>query len=241
MKKTVLITGANSGIGAVTAQAFAKNGYNTVLHYHSSNKTVLKISKKYQHTMTVYADITNFHDIQQMMQQIKTTFGTIHVLVNNAGVALKQDVITNTTENDYQNVFDVNVKGIYHCTNAVLPEMIHNKNGCIINISSIWGICGASCEAIYAASKAAVIGFTKSLAKELGISGIRANCVAPGLIRTRMNEHLSENELNDFTQQIALNRIGKPEEVASVITFLASDAASYITGQTISVDGGYVI
>ena len=176
-----------------------------------------------------------------MMQQIKTTFGTIHVLVNNAGVALKQDVITNTTENDYQNVFDVNVKGIYHCTNAVLPEMIHNKNGCIINISSIWGICGASCEAIYAASKAAVIGFTKSLAKELGISGIRANCVAPGLIRTRMNEHLSENELNDFTQQIALNRIGKPEEVASVITFLASDAASYITGQTISVDGGYVI
>ena len=175
-----------------------------------------------------------------MVKQIEGDLGQITVLVNNAGIA-EQALFSDITEEMWDRMFGVNVKGAYNCTQAVLPHMIHNKYGRIINVSSMWGISGASCEVHYSASKAALIGFTKALAKEVGLSGITVNCVAPGVIATEMNGHLSEDIIEELKNETPLNRIGTPEDVAEAIFFLASDKASFITGQTLSVDGGFVV
>ena len=175
-----------------------------------------------------------------MVDAVTETFGGIDVLVNNAGIALPQGLFTDFDASSANGVFAVNVFGMMNCCRKVIPHFVSKKNGKIINISSVWGMVGGSCEVIYSASKAAVIGFTKALAKELAPSGINVNCVAPGLIETDMNKHLTKEDKAAFAEAVALGRCGKAEEVADAVYFLATEGASYITGQVISVDGGFV-
>lgn len=244
MTKTVLITGSSRGIGRATAVAFAKNGYDVAVNYNKSSEAAEKLCLDLEQygvkAKAFQADVADKSAITKMVQQIEADFGKITVLVNNAGIA-EQVLFSDISEEMWGRMFDVNVKGAYNCTQAVLPHMIHNKYGKIINVSSMWGLSGASCEVHYSASKAALIGFTKALAKEVGLSGITVNCVAPGVIATEMNGHLSEDIIEELKNETPLNRIGTPEDVAEAISFLASDKASFITGQTISVDGGFVV
>lgn len=175
-----------------------------------------------------------------MVSDIEKSLGSVGVLVNNAGIA-EQALFSDISEEMWDRMFAVNVKGAYNCAQAVLPSMIHEKRGRIVNISSMWGISGASCEVHYSASKAAVIGFTRALAKELGPSGITVNCIAPGVIATEMNGRLSPETMAELKENTPLNRIGVPEDIAEAILFLASDRAAFITGQTLSVDGGFIL
>ena len=242
--KTVLITGSSRGIGRATAVTFAKNGYNVAVNYNKSSEAAENLCYELERygvkAKTFQANVADKFAVNEMVKQIEADFGRISVLVNNAGIA-EQALFSDITEEMWDRMFDVNVKGAYNCTQAVLPHMIHNKYGRIINVSSMWGISGASCEVHYSASKAALIGFTKALAKEVGLSGITVNCVAPGVIATEMNGHLSEEIIEELKNETPLNRIGTPEDAAEAIFFLASDKASFITGQTLSVDGGFIV
>ncbi len=242
--KTVLITGSSRGIGRATAVTFAKNGYDVAVNYKKSSEAAEKLCldlKQYGVKAKAFqTDVADKSAVNEMINQIEADFGKITVLVNNAGIA-EQALFSDITDEMWDRMFDINVKGAYNCTQAVLPHMIHNKYGRIINVSSMWGISGASCEVHYSASKAALIGFTKALAKEVGLSGITVNCVAPGVIATEMNGHLSEDIIEELKNETPLNRIGTPEDVAEAIYFLASDKASFITGQTLSVDGGFIV
>lgn len=244
MKKTVLITGASRGIGRAAAEAFAKAGYDVAVNYNKSAgaaETLCRELEKYSvKALPFGADVSDKKAVEKMSAEIETAMGAVSVLVNNAGIA-EQALFTDISEEMWDRMFAVNVKGAYNCTQAVLPKMIHEKYGRIINISSMWGISGASCEVHYSASKAALIGFTKALAKEVGLSGITVNCVAPGVIDTDMNGHLSPEIISELKEETPLNRIGTPREVAETVLFLASEKASFITGQTISVDGGFIL
>lgn len=244
MNKTVLITGSSRGIGRAAAVTFAQNGYNVAVNYNKSSEAAEKLCSKLEQygvkAKAFQADVSDKAAVNEMVRQIEAEFGKINVLVNNAGIA-EQALFSDITEEMWDRMFNVNVKGAYNCTQAVLPHMIHNKYGRIINVSSMWGISGASCEVHYSASKAALIGFTKALAKEVGLSGITVNCVAPGVIATEMNGHLSKEIIEELKNETPLNRIGTPEDVAEAIFFLASDKASFITGQTLSVDGGFIV
>ena len=182
-------------------------------------------------------DVSDAGQVRRVSDEITQRFGRIDVLVNNAGIA-QIKLFTDTDENDWNRIMGVNAGGIYNMCRAIVPQMISRKNGRIINMSSMWGISGASCEVIYSASKAAVIGFTKALAKELGPSGITVNCIAPGVIDTEMNAELDDETRKELTDEIPLERFGSPEDVAGAVLFLASDQASYITGQVLGVDGG---
>ncbi|MGN0674659.1 MAG: elongation factor P 5-aminopentanone reductase [Oscillospiraceae bacterium] len=244
MEKNVLITGASRGIGRAAAVAFAKNGYNVAVNYNNSEKAAEKLCKELNQygvkAEYFQSDVADKSAVNKMVRKIEADFGKISVLVNNAGIA-EQALFSDITEEMWDRMFAVNVKGAYNCTQAVLPHMIHNKYGRIINISSMWGISGASCEVHYSASKAALIGFTKALAKETGLSGITVNCIAPGVIATEMNGHLSKEIMDELKDETPLNRIGTPEDVADAIVFFASDKASFITGQVLSVDGGFIV
>lgn len=244
MNKTVLITGASRGIGRAAAVTFAQNGYNVAINYNKSSEAAEKLCSELKQygvkAIALQSDVADKSAVDKMVQRIEDELEKITVLVNNAGIA-EQALFSDITEEMWNRMFDVNVKGAYNCTQAVLPHMIHNKCGRIINVSSMWGISGASCEVHYSASKAALIGFTKSLAKEVGLSGITVNCVAPGVIATEMNGHLSEEIIEELKNETPLNRIGTPEDVAEAIFFLASDKASFITGQVLSVDGGFIV
>lgn len=244
MKKTVLITGASRGIGRAAAAAFAKAGYDVAVNYNKSAEaaeTLCRELEKYSiNAMPFQADVADKKAVEKMSAEIEIAMGAVSVLVNNAGIA-EQALFTDISEEMWDRMFAVNVKGAYNCTQAVLPKMIHKKYGRIINVSSMWGISGASCEVHYSASKAALIGFTKALAKEVGLSGITVNCVAPGVINTDMNGHLSPEIISELKEETPLNRIGTPRDVAETILFLASEKASFITGQTISVDGGFIL
>ncbi len=191
-------------------------------------------------TAAYQADVSDKTEVEEMFRKAEQELGKISALVNNAGIA-EQILFSDITEEKWDRMFAVNVKGAYNCTQAVLPSMIHEKYGRIINVSSMWGISGASCEVHYSASKAALIGFTKALAKEVGLSGITVNCVAPGVIGTDMNAAISGEILEELKENTPLNRIGTSEDVAEAILFLASDKASFITGQTLSVDGGFIL
>ena len=242
--KTALITGASRGIGAKTAEALAENGYSVIINYNKSEKEAFalceRISSKGNSAFTVHADLAKSSEIAKMFEYINKTAGGVDLLVNNAGVS-HIGLFTDVSEEEYDRIFDINMKSVFLCSKLCVPNMINKKCGKIINISSMWGITGASCEAVYSASKAAVIGFTKALAKELAPSGITVNCIAPGVIETDMNKNLSEEDLNALKEEIPLGRLGKAEDIANTVLFLASPAASYITGQVISADGGIVI
>ena len=240
--KTVLITGGSRGIGAETAKRFAENGYNVAINYNKSEKPAQNLCDEIRTAGGVAeifkADVSDAVQTEKMVESAVAIFGGIDVLVNNAGIALNQGLFTDFSDSDARKIFDTNVFGMMNCTRAVVPYMVRQKSGKIINVSSIWGVCGGSCEVIYSSAKAAVIGFTKALAKELAPSGINVNCVAPGMIDTDMNSHLSKEDVDAFCEDIPLGRIGLPKDVAESILFLASDGADYITGQTIVVDGG---
>lgn len=244
MKKTVLITGASHGIGKATAILFAKHNYNVIINYNTSEDEAKKIEvdliKQGANALAIKADVSNQDEVKEMFGVINDTFGDIHVLINNAGIS-SQKLFTDVAEEEWDKIFDVNIKGIFNCTQLALKSMIKNHFGKIINISSIWGLTGASCEVAYSATKAAVIGFTKALAKEVGPCNINVNAVAPGVIDTQMNKNMSVEIMCDLKEQTPLGVIGTGEDVAQTILFLASDNSKFITGQVISPNGGIVI
>ena len=244
MKKTAIITGASKGIGAATAILFAQKGYNVVINYNESFESAKLLTESLCSNgfsvTALKANVVNKLEVDLLVKETVYKYGGVDVMVNNAGVAF-QGLITDTDEYDAAKIFDVNLKGVFNCCRAVTPTMVEQKSGKIINVSSMWGQVGASCEVAYSASKAGVIGLTKALAKELAPSGITVNAVAPGLIDTSMNSNYSAEDLSAFVEDIPLGRMGNANEVAAAILFLASNNADYITGQVLGVNGGYVI
>ncbi|MDD4572077.1 MAG: SDR family oxidoreductase [Clostridia bacterium] len=244
MAKTVLITGASRGIGREMARQFAYASYNVVINYNTSESSALELIEELKQAgykaIAVKADVSNGCEVQKMVETAKELYGAIDVLINNAAIA-QQKLFTDITEEEWDSIFAVNVKGVYNCCKAVVPHMVSQKDGVILNISSVWGMVGASCEVHYSATKAAVIGFSKALAKELGLSGIRVNCIAPGVIDTDMNAGLSPDTLAQLKGETPLARIGTSKDIAALALFLASSEASFITGQVISSNGGFVI
>ncbi|MDP4120210.1 MAG: SDR family oxidoreductase [Bacillota bacterium] len=243
MNKTVLITGASRGIGAQTARLFSENGFNVVINYYKSESAAFalrdEIINKGGNAIAICCDVANEAEVTQMFNTANKVFGQLDILVNNAGIAM-QKLITETSFDEYRRIINVNLDGVFNCCKAVLPQMISRKSGIIINVSSMWGQTGASCEVAYSAAKAGVIGLTKALAKEVGLSGIRVNCVAPGVIATDMLGDLEEQTLEELKSETPLNCLGTPNDIAEAILFLSSDKAKFITGQVISVNGGFV-
>ncbi len=244
MQKTVLITGASCGIGRAAAKKFAGEGYRVVLNYHRSREAAHRLESELQKAgsavLALQADVADPAQVEAMFRRAGEAFGLIDTLVCNAGIA-EQKLFTDITEEDWARMMNINVSGAFRCCKAALPGMIQEKRGKIVLVSSIWGIAGASCEVHYSASKAALIGMTKALAKEVGPSGICVNCVAPGVTATKMNEGLSEETLLALREETPLGRIGTPAEIAEAIFFLASEKADFITGQVLSPNGGFVI
>ncbi|GHV01424.1 3-oxoacyl-ACP reductase [Clostridia bacterium] len=244
-QKTVVITGAGRGIGTEIARVFARAGYTVIVNYYKSETAALKLQAELTaaggNAHAFQCDVSDCAAVSGMAARIHKTFGGADVLINNAGVSA-WGLFTDTAAEERRRVLDVNLHGVFNVTHAFLPRMIERKEGCIINISSIWGVSGASCEAVYSASKAAVVGFTKALAREVGPSGVRVNCIAPGLIDAPetdgMNARFTREELAGFAAQTALGRAGKPSDPAAAALYLAG--AAYVTGQTIVVDGGYL-
>ncbi len=246
MNKTVLITGASRGIGAACAVYFAQKGYHVAINYAKNDSAASHVADLVrsagQKALTIKADVADAAAVLDMVRQINKEFGSIDTLINNAAVSSEQAVFTDVSPEEWHRMFSVNVDGMFHCINAVLPDMIHKKKGSIVNISSIWGITGASCEVHYSATKAAIIGATKALAQELAPSNIRVNCVAPGVIDTDMNRHLSADDIRMLKEETPLGKIGTPEDIAKAVYFLASDELSgFTTGQILSPNGGFVI
>ena len=245
MKHTVLVTGSSRGIGAGIARRFAREGHRVAIHYRAEEAQARVLYDELAcagcSVMLVCGDITKEDEASQIVSRVRERFGFIDVLVNNAGVALPTQLVTDTTLADWNRVMETNVTGMFLVTNAVLPEMVSQKRGAIVNISSMWGITGGSCEVAYSSSKAAVIGFTKSLAKEVAPSGIRVNCVSPGFVLTDMTRGFDDGIIASICEETPLLRAGTPEDIASAVLFLASGEASFITGQVLSVDGGRCI
>lgn len=244
MAKTVIVTGGSRGIGAATCIRFAELGYNVILNYNNSREAAVMLAQSQRQlgrsVFPCRADVSDRAAVEKMVDNVIREFGSIDVLVNNAGIAC-QELFTKVSMDDWNQMIAVNLTGVFNCTQAVLPHMIKNHSGSIINVSSVWGETGASCEVPYSTVKAGIIGMTKALAKEVGPSGIRVNCVAPGVISTKMNEHLSLEDMNSLIDETPLCRIGEADEVATSITFLASEDSSFITGHVLSVNGGFNI
>ena len=237
--KTALITGASGGIGAAIAAALAAEGYLPVLHGFRHTEGLQKKAETIG-GFAIQADLSDIAQIRCMAEEVLQRTGHVDVLVNNAGISLS-GLLTDIDAQSRKKLFDVNVIGAIELTRALLPEMVHQKSGCILNISSMWGQVGASCEVDYSAAKAAMIGFTKALAQEVAPSGIRVNCIAPGVIRTPMLDCYDEPTLEALAEETPLGRLGTPEDIARAAAFLCSDAADFITGQVLGVNGGFVI
>ncbi len=239
--KLVLITGASRGIGAEIARVFSQNNYFVAVNYNKSFEKAKELCDELTNCQSFKADISSQDEIKQMYLDIEKAFGKMpDVLINNAGIS-QSGLFTETTQKDFDDVFDINVKGVYLCTKFALDAMISKKYGKIINISSMWGQTGASCEVLYSASKAAVIGLTKALAKEVAPCGINVNCIAPGVVMTDMLSSYSEEDLGILKQETPLLRLGTPLDIANAALFLASDSSSFITGQILGVNGGFLI
>lgn len=238
--KTVLITGGSRGIGKAMVYAFARAGYNVLLNFNKSENLANEIASEFSNIKVYGADVACQENVINMINYANENFGGIDILINNAGISYS-GLFQDMQPDEWNRLMNVNLTGVYNCTKAVLPSMISKKQGKIINISSVWGMVGASNEVAYSASKAGVIGLTKALAKEVGPSNIQVNCIAPGIIMTDMVSDYSMDELNDITNQIPLGRIGNTSDVADLALFLASDSANYITGQVFSPNGGWII
>ena len=239
--KTAIITGATRGIGRGIALTFAKQGANVAFTYSSSEEAAIALEQELT-TLGVKAksyksNAADFNEAQNLVDQVLEFFGTVDVLINNAGIT-KDNLLMRMSEADFDNVMDVNLKSVFNMTKAVQKTMLKTRNGVIINMSSVVGVKGNAGQANYAASKAGIIGFSKSVALELGSRNIRCNVVAPGFIETEMTAKLGEETVKGWTDAIPLKRGGTPEDIANACVFLSSDLATYITGQVINVDGG---
>lgn len=243
MKKVALITGSSRGIGRAEAITLARDGYavcvNCVEREDKAQELVDMLRSNGCETMWYKADVSDSTAVKQMVTEVEKTLGAVTLLVNNAGIA-KQCLFQDMTEDYWRHIFDVNLNGAFNTIQAVLPHMLYEHSGCIINTSSIWGQHGASCEVAYSATKHAIIGLTRSLAQELAPTNIRVNCVAPGVIDTDMVQVLGEETLAALAEDTPAGRLGRPEDIAEIVSFLASDAASFITGQVITSDGGFM-
>lgn len=237
--KTVFITGGSRGIGAECVKIFSENGYKVAFSYFKSEEKALALSEKYG-AICIKADVSVSAEITSAINEAAEKLGKIDVLINNAGIA-ESALFTDVTDEMWKRMLDTNLSGAFYASRAVLPNMISEKRGVILNVSSMWGQVGASCEVHYSAAKAGLIGMTKALAKEVGPSGIRVNCVSPGVIDTDMNANLSENDIDALKNETPLERIGNATDIAEALLFLASDKASFITGQDIGVNGGLII
>lgn len=244
MDKIALITGSSRGIGRAIAARLAREGYAVCINYierqDKAEELEALLTAEGCRAMTYRADVSKREEVNAMVHAVKERFGPVSLLVSNAGVA-GQSLFQDVSDEMWDRYFDVNVRGAFNCAQAVLPDMIHEKQGCIVTISSIWGLRGASCEVTYSATKAALIGLSKSLAMELAPSGIRVNCVAPGVIDTDMLDALPREVMDDLANQTPMGRLGTPEDIAGAVAFLASDAASFVTGQVICADGGFIL
>ena len=238
--KTVLVTGGARGIGKAIVEKFAKAGYNVILNYSKSEEAAYKLAQEYPNVKTFKADISNKKEVINMIEFAEQEFKQIDILINNAGIS-STGLIQDLYEEELNRLFSVNVYGTIFASQAVLPKMIAKRSGKIINISSVWGMVGASNEVAYSASKAAIIGFTKALAKEVGPSNIHVNAVAPGIIMTDMVSDYTIEEFDDIRSNIPLDRIGSTEDIANAVYYLASDDSNYITGQVLSPNGGWII
>ena len=240
--KTVIVTGGSRGIGAAIVKELAKEKYNLVLNYNNSEDAAKKIQKELEDQnikIEIFkADVSKREEVKELVKFALEKYKNIDVLINNAGIDQIKPFM-DITDEDWNKIMQVNLNSVFYCCQEVLENMIHNKKGCIINISSIWGRIGASCEVHYSASKAAIDGLTKALAKEMGPSNIRINSIAPGIIETEMNKDLSKEDIKEILSQVPLGRIAKPEEIVKSIKWLIED--EYVTGQVISVDGGWNI
>lgn len=244
MNKVVLVTGATRGIGKQIAITFAKNGYDVAINYKTENEDLKNTKKEIEENnvkcIAVQGDVSNYEDCERFTKEIINQFGKIDVLVNNAGIT-KDTLLMRMKKEEFENVIDVNLIGTFNVTKNVINHMIKARSGRIINISSVVGVSGNAGQTNYSASKAGIIGFTKSLAKEVASRNILVNAVAPGFIETNMTNVLKDDIKENIAKQIPLNRMGKPEDVANVVKFLASEESSYITGQVINVDGGMLM
>ncbi len=244
MKKVALITGSSRGIGRATAYQLAHDGYAVCVNYYErqdkADELTALLRSEGCEAIAVQADVAKRDEVNAMVARCERELGPVTLLVNNAGVA-GQALFQDVTDEMWDRYFSVNLCGARNTIQAVLPHMLHEKSGCIINISSIWGQHGASCEVTYSCTKHALIGLTRSLAMELAPSGIRVNCVAPGVIETDMVKVLGEETLRDLAAETPLGRLGKPEDIAAAVSYLASDKASFVTGQVLAVDGAFVL
>ena len=242
--KCAIVTGAAKGIGKAIALKLASLGANIVLNYRSSEEKAIETENEIKalgvEVLRVKGDISNISDVENLINTAKENFGKIDIMVNNAGIT-KDTLILRMKEEDFDSVINVNLKGVFNCLKTITPVMVKQREGKIINLSSVVGLSGNAGQVNYAASKAGVIGMTKSLAKEVGARGITVNAVAPGFIETDMTEVLGDKFKEEAKKAIPLKRLGKPEDVANVVAFLASEDANYITGQVIQVDGGLVM
>lgn len=240
--KTVIVTGGSRGIGAAIVKKLAKNNYNVVLNYNNSQESARKIQEELKqeniHVEILKADVSKREEVKELVDFTLKQFGNIDVLINNAGIDQIKP-FTDITDEDWNRMIQINLNSVFYCTQEVLPTMINNKDGSIINISSIWGITGGSCEVHYSVTKAGIDGMTKALAKELGPSNIRVNSIAPGIINTEINKNFSKDELKEIEKEIPLGKIGKTEDIAKCVMWLIED--NYTTGQIISPNGGWVI
>ena len=244
MSKVAVITGASGGIGAAVARRLAAQGCYVVLGYCRSREKAESLCRELREAggeaVSFRADLTKAEEAKALIEFAVQQYGHLDILVNNAGIS-QIKLFTDITQEDWQRMFAANVDGIYHCCRAAVPYLVQQHSGTIINVSSIWGLCGASCEVHYSASKAAVIGFTQALAKELAPSGITVNCVAPGVIDTDMMAAFTAEDKAALAEETPVGRLGSADEVAKLLVFLAGEDAGYITGQVFGVNGGLVI
>lgn len=242
--KYALITGASGGIGAATARAFAQAGYGVAIHAHRNvdklHALAQELSALSVPVLEVCADLSDPVQAKTMVDNVLEKFCQLDILICCSGLS-HVGLVTDIDPQQWKTLFGVNVDGMHYCCQAVLPHMVHRKEGCILTVSSMWGQVGASCEVAYSATKGAVIAYTKALAQEVGPSNIRVNCIAPGVIATEMNAHLSPEDLEALADETPLGRIGTPEECAACALFLASEGASFVTGQVLAPNGGLVI